>query len=1213
MRDDARWRRVEEICGGALERRGDDRTAFVAVACGDDEALRREVEALLVHASSAETFLDTSIGVAAALGLSDVRGTALVGRQIGAYTVLSLLGAGGMGEVYRAHDPRLARDVAIKILPADLTPDRSHRRRFRREAQAIAGLNHPHICVVHDVGEQDGLSYLVMEYLEGKTLRQRLAEEAPLPLAEGLTIATEVAEALVEAHRHGIVHRDVKPGNIMLTGRGTKLLDFGLARPVEAIESTSTTALTAAGVVLGTPYYMSPEQARGQSVDARSDVFSLGAVIYEMVTGCRPFDGVNVVDAIDAVLHEEPPAVAELRPEAPPALGSLIAKCLAKDKDERYQSVEQLRTDLRDVRQGTAPQGFISRERDATELYPPSETRAVRPSAVPFMYVLPARGLVVGREAEIDAGFVEWTKDRSKPLLIWGPPGIGKSTLALSLLHHPEAERRFGARRFVIRCDGFTCAESVQTGMGSEWFGLAAGPRIGGEVLAQLAAGPAAVVLDNFETPHRADPERSEEWLRRVAGIPDVWLIVAIQGHEAPGGLEWARRVEPGRLMPEQSRTLFCRIAGIEPDRTGVLDGLLKDLDGVPHAIELLAHQAEADPDLPSLADRWKRQRTTLLRRGVGATRQTNIAVSYEFAIASPAMSEAPLRMLRILASLPSGLADDDVAIAMEDVLGLTARDATSTLKRCALAFTEASRLRILAPLREHVLRAHPAAAIELQPVRDRFLKMAVSAWEIEKTDGGGHVLATLTREHLNCRWAVETALEASEPSAVESAYWLGNFSRVSGGGIELLERAIILARRLGDRFGEACCVERIGDIARVRGDQDATRRYEEARSIYKELGDRRSEAICIKRTGDIALDHCEHPLAQQRYEQALRIFREIGIRLGEATCIHGLGDIAKRRLDNDSARQRYQEAIAIYRDVGARQGKASCIVGLGDISVFRHEYTDARQFFEEALAIYREIGARLGEAHSIWSLGSVALALSDHVSAERQFEQARAIYRDVVDGQGEAVCTDSLGDLATLRGDYELAQQQYTNALAIFRDVGDPHSAAPCLLRLAENAVERRAYAEAATLYDEARLLFQQTDDRRGEANVVFGTGVIALQKSDYDDARARFEQAHTMYLDLGERRGDAICTLRLGDVALATGNRDSAREWFEQALVRLRSVQDRPSIAESLLRLARLEERPEQRSELIGELVELYGQINRQDLIDDLTREFPEVRPTR
>ena len=1209
MIDVGRWRRVEEICGAALDRTGEDRTAYLAAACGDDATLRQEVEALLAQVASGDTLLGAPIAFAAAQVLSHVTGGSLIGRQLGAYTVLALLGAGGMGEVYRAHDARLARDVAIKILPVDAI-NRSRSRRFRQEAQAIASLNHPHICVVHDVGEQDGISYLVMEYLDGPTLKERLQHQTPLSLPETLTIALDLASALIEAHRHGIVHRDVKPGNVMLTSRGTKLLDFGLARAVDRLDSTSTTALTSAGIVVGTPHYMSPEQARGQPVDARSDVFSLGAVIYEMVTGCRPFDGVNVVATIDAVLHQDPRAVSDLRPEAPRALRALITKCLAKDKDERYQSVEYLRTDLLDVQQGATPPGLVSRERDATEFGAPSEIRALRPAPAPsFRYVLPARGLVVGRDAEIDVGFEEWTKDRSKPLLIWGPPGIGKSTLALSLLHHPEAERRFGQRRFLLRCDGFANAESIQTAMGSEWFGLAASPRIGGEVLAQLAMGPAAVVIDNFETPHRADPERSEDWLRRVIAIPDVWLIVGIQGHEAPRGLEWARRMEPDRLTLTQSRTLFCRIAGIEPDHAKTIDAVLRELDGVPHAIELMAHQAEADHDLSSLAERWSRQRTTLLRRGIGTTRQTNLSLSYDFAITSPAMSAGALRMLRVLASLPSGLADGDIPISMEDVSGVTARDAASTLKRCALAFAEADRLRMLAPLREHVLKAHPASVTELKPVKDRFLAMAQSCWEIGKTDNGGNTLATVTREHLNCRWAVETALDQSDASAIESAYMLGNFNRFTGGGIDLLERAVTLARHLNDRSGEAHCIERIGDLARVRSQRDATRHYEEARSIYSQLGDRRSEAICIKRAGDMAVDHGEHLLAQQRYEEALAIFREIRVRLGEATCIHGLANIALRRLDNASARRQFEEAIAIYSEVGAREGKASCFVGLGDIAVFGADYTEASDLYEEALAIYREIGARFGEAHSIRSLGDVALALSDYTTAERRFEQASAIYQDVLDPQGEALCIHSLGDLATLRGDHQLAQQRYASAVSIYRDVNDPHSTACCVLRLAENAVERRAYVEATTLFDEARVLFQQTEDRRGEVNVIFGTGQIALQRCEYDAATRLFEQALAMYRDLGERRGEPMSMLSLGDVALATSDRHSARDWYERALAGFRSVRDRSSIADTLRRLARLEEHRPTKATLIAEVVELWRETHRQDLINDLAREFPEV----
>ena len=230
-------RRIEEVCELALDCEPGERAAVVAAACGANEALRQGVEARLAHAPTAEAFLTEPIEAVAAHALQ-AKAVSLVGRQFGAYTILADLGTGGTSQVYRARDARLGRDVAIKILRADFTLGHDHNRSFQREAQAIASLNHPHICTLYDVGEQDGINYLVMECLEGQTLEQRLLESARLSLDESLTIARQIAEALIEAHRHGIVHRDVKPANILLTKVGAKLSDFGLAGSFELVALT---------------------------------------------------------------------------------------------------------------------------------------------------------------------------------------------------------------------------------------------------------------------------------------------------------------------------------------------------------------------------------------------------------------------------------------------------------------------------------------------------------------------------------------------------------------------------------------------------------------------------------------------------------------------------------------------------------------------------------------------------------------------------------------------------------------------------------------------------------------------------------------------------------------------------------------------------------------------------------------------------------------
>src|SRR6201981_1322456 len=272
--------------------------------------------------------------------------------KLGPYEILTPLGTGGMGEVYRARDTRLDRTVAVKILPVQLSNDPIRKQRFEREAKTISSLNHPNICTLHDVGSQDGVDYLVMECVEGETLAKRL-EKGPLPLEQVLKYGAQIADALDKAHRAGIVHRDLKPGNIMLTATGTKLLDFGLAKPSVTLATAATLTVTTPnspvteqGTIVGTFQYMSPEQVEGKELDGRSDIFSFGAVLYEMVTGKRAFEGKSQLSVASAILEKEPPPISTTKPLTPPALDYSIRKCLAKTPDERWQSASDLKSEL---------------------------------------------------------------------------------------------------------------------------------------------------------------------------------------------------------------------------------------------------------------------------------------------------------------------------------------------------------------------------------------------------------------------------------------------------------------------------------------------------------------------------------------------------------------------------------------------------------------------------------------------------------------------------------------------------------------------------------------------------------------------------------------------------------------------------------------------------------------------------------------------------
>ncbi len=287
----------------------------------------------------------------------------LLGKKLGPYEVQSALGAGGMGEVYLAKDTRIDRTVAVKVLPSQTAASPEIRQRFDREARAISSLNHPNICALYDIGQQDGIDYLVMEYLEGESL-SKVLERGPMPTADLLRIAIQIADALDKAHKQGLVHRDLKPGNIIITKNGAKLLDFGLAKwqtsgAITNLSMTRTSSpLTTEGTIVGTFQYMSPEQLEGGEADARSDLFSFGVVLYEMSTGIRPFAGKSQASLIASIMKEEPRPISAIQPMTPPALERVVAQCLAKEPDDRWQSAGDLKRELSWITQGGSQIGI---------------------------------------------------------------------------------------------------------------------------------------------------------------------------------------------------------------------------------------------------------------------------------------------------------------------------------------------------------------------------------------------------------------------------------------------------------------------------------------------------------------------------------------------------------------------------------------------------------------------------------------------------------------------------------------------------------------------------------------------------------------------------------------------------------------------------------------------------------------------------------------
>jgi serine/threonine-protein kinase len=354
-----RWGQIDKLFQAALALDPADRSAFLDHACKGDESLKKEVESLIASHDSAGSFM-SSPAIEANPSLIATDDTDSIFKQpVGPYSILSLLGAGGMGEVYLAVDTRLGRKVALKLLPDLFTRDEQRVLRFQQEARAASALNHPNIITIHDIGESAGRHFIATEFVDGETLRQRMAG-GRMSLAESLDIAAQVASALSTAHQAGIIHRDIKPENIMLRPDGlVKVLDFGLAKLGGGQTITSGTQATIMarvdtepGTVMGTANYMSPEQARGQAVDGRTDIFSLGAVVYEMVAGKPPFEAESTSDVIAAILVKDPAPLARYEPESPAELQRIVTKALAKDREERYQTVKDFLIDLRNLKEG---------------------------------------------------------------------------------------------------------------------------------------------------------------------------------------------------------------------------------------------------------------------------------------------------------------------------------------------------------------------------------------------------------------------------------------------------------------------------------------------------------------------------------------------------------------------------------------------------------------------------------------------------------------------------------------------------------------------------------------------------------------------------------------------------------------------------------------------------------------------------------------------
>ena len=1009
-----RWRQIEDLFHAALERNSVLRDEFLAQSCAGDEELRTQVESLLAQNLSKPNLLDRPAWHAAATGPIVVNGVAtmlapgsLVGCTLGCYKVLSPLGAGGMGEVYLAHDARLGRNVAIKLLPQKYGFDPERVWRFEREARAASALNHPNIVTLYDIGIAGDKRFIVMEFVEGQTLRQMFAQ-GPLP-ASVPVIGGQIAKALAVAHAAGIVHRDVKPENIMLRTDGyVKILDFGLARLMHpaGLEPESLSGRHP-GQVLGTVPYMSPEQARGENPETSSDIFSLGLVFYEMAAGNHAFQADSLLSILHAITSKSPIPPAKLNPNISPQLEELILAMLEKDPASRPTAAE-VDAALAGAQTGRARWRSVAGAQCGDNL-PVQRT--------PF----------IGRYAERAALQSLLLDPAIRLITLTGPGGTGKTRLAVQLAtdlagHFPGGVcfvnlAPISDRKLVV--SAIIQALNIREIPGRALLDLAQ------EHLRGLGA--TLLVLDNFEQLAGAGPVASEilDACPAVKAVVTSRVVLRVYGEQEFPVLPLTipnagTALSPLRLLDFPSIALFVqRATAVKPDfhltaqNAAAVVEICRRLDGLPLAIELAAARVKVLSPAGMLAriasrlelltggarDLPERQRT--LRR----------AIDWSYDLLTPAEQKL-FRRLSVFVSGCTLEAAEAVCNTQED-LNLDLFEAVASLvDKSLLSQTgpndEEPRFIMLETIREYACehlersgeldltrRAHAAYCLVMAeegmaamtpPEQQAWLTRCDSEHDnfraaidylvaARNADWGLRLGGALlwfweSREHLTeGRAALAALLELPDANhlstarahALLAAGFLADAQFDCAFADEITRQSLEMHRQLGDRQGMATVINALASQATKRGEYAQARSYmEEALLIWEELGAGRV-VLGLSNLANIAKKHGDYATARATYEKCLELFRSKGDVRGMASALNGLGDVALAEGDYSGARGLFNDSLTRFQQIKDDWGVAGGLRDLGDLARHSGDYSGASGYYKQALGVFRKLDHRRG------------------------------------------------------------------------------------------------------------------------------------------------------------------------------------------------------------------------------------------------------------
>ncbi len=943
-----------------------------------------------------------------------------------------------MGEVYRARDTRLGRTVAVKVLPERLSQKPDLRDRLEQEARTISRLSHPNICTLHDIGHHEGIDFLVLEFVEGKTLRELLAS-GTLAIRKVIPIAVQIAEGLAKAHDSGVTHRDLKPENLMVSSENVKILDFGLAKlglgTAEAPDSCTTAIVqTQPDTILGTVRYMSPEQATGRALDFRSDQFSFGLLLYEMATGRHPFQKQTQAQTLLAIVQEEPKPISSLNPEVPPPLCWVIERCLAKEPENRYFSTRDLVRDLTAIR---------DRLSDLRLKHP-----EIRPSNLPVPITA-----FIGRDKELAAVRQLLLQRGVRLVTVTGPGGIGKSRLAIEVAR--EMAEHFTCGVYFVPLSAVTDPGLITLAI-TQTLGVR---ETGGqqpfealkEYLRNFISAPLLLLIDNFEHIMAAAPMLAE--LLTLA--PSLSLLVTSRAalhiskeHEfplEPLGLPDSRTLPSLEVLSQYSAiSLFVqRAAAAKPnfalneENAAAVAEICARLDGLPLAIELAAARVK----LLSPASMCTRlaSRLQLLTGGardLPARQQTlrqTIDWSYDL------LNEPEQKLFRRLSVFQGGCTLEAVESVCDtkkdlglDVLDGMASMVDKSLVRQIEQGDGEPRFVMLETVREYGLEKLAASGEEPLTRRAQAAYCLVLAEEGAAQDTGGKQTEWLDRfdiEHDNFRAALDCLTQTGNVEwglrlgvalfrfwemreyLAEGRERLGKLLKLEGGttptnlrlralfaaGVlaaeqgdyvvsdALFEENLELARRLEDKRSIAVSLNAMAVTTRDRGNLAASRAlFEKSLELWRDLHDAQAVARGLSNLANVVKSQEDYAHARTLNEECLSIFRNLDDRTGIAWALNQHGDVARDQGDSVAARSLYEQSLVCFRELNDRWGVAGTLADLGSLAKEQRDYHVADSLFRESLKIFQELEHKRGVARLLECFAGSAAAQSEPERALR-------------------------------------------------------------------------------------------------------------------------------------------------------------------------------------------------------------------------------------